>query len=144
MIIEDMFSKTIMDSLYEKQDLQALVQKQKHLSDDQRKKLGKVFEKYEDLMQGHLGKYPGDPIHIELVKNAKPQHCGQPMRIPHTYKDTLAKEVKRLIEIGVLERVYEGEAGPWCAPAFCVPKKDGRIRFVTDYRRLNKFVKRRP
>ena len=35
------------------------------------------------------------------------------------------------------------ETTEWCSPAFFVPKADGiKMRLVTDYTQLNKFVKR--
>jgi hypothetical protein len=66
------------------------------------------------------------------------------MRIPHAHLETLKKEVWRLVEIGVLEVVDGSKAGPWCAPSFIIPKKDGRVRFITDYRKLNERIRRKP
>ena len=35
------------------------------------------------------------------------------------------------------------EMSEWSSPTFCIPKKDGRIRIMTDYRRVNRTVKRK-
>jgi Reverse transcriptase (RNA-dependent DNA polymerase) len=32
----------------------------------------------------------------------------------------------------------------WAAPTFIVPKKEGTVRFVTDFRQLNRALKRKP
>ena len=47
----------------------------------------------------------------------------------------------RLCDIGVLKRVNRSE---WAAPTFIIPKKDGKLRFVSDFRELNKRIERTP
>ena len=81
---------------------------------------------------------------LKLLYNIKPYHCQRPIRIPRIHIDTLKKEINRLIEIGVLEKVYEGEAGPWCAASWIIPKKGGQVRLITDFREVNKSIKRKP
>ena len=49
------------------------------------------------------------------------------------------KELDHLEEIGVLSKIKDPSL--WCLPTFCIPKKDSRIRIVSDLRELNKFVK---
>jgi hypothetical protein len=58
--------------------------------------------------------------------------------------ETLKKEIYRLVEVGVLEEVDPVRAPAWCAPTFIIPKKDNRVRVITDYRELNKRIKRKP
>ncbi len=139
---DESFVAKILDSKYEKQDLPAVADQQKHLSPDQRDKLLKVLRKHERLFSGKLGVWKGETVDIELRPNAQPYHCRRPMRIPHIHLPTLKKETERLVDIGVLERT-KGDS-PWCAPSWCIPKKDGRIRFITDYRELNKAIVRHP
>jgi hypothetical protein len=40
------------------------------------------------------------------------------------------------VNIGVLEEYYSSE---WASPSFVTPKKNGTIRVVTDFRKLNLF-----
>jgi hypothetical protein len=51
-----------------------------------------------------------------------------------------SKEIVRLVDIGVLEDDYSSE---WSSPSFSIPKKNGTIRVVTDFRKLNLLLKRR-
>ena len=77
---------------------------------------------------------------FELVDGAKP-HSQRHYPVPHLYKQTFKKELERLVSIGVLEKVQESE---WGSPTFIIPKKDGRVRFISDFRRLNQKLKRKP
>lgn len=138
------YAQQILDSKYEKQDLLQVSRDQKHLTREQQESLHVLFQQYEDLFQGTLGEWPDEEVSIELNKNAEPYHCGKPIRIPHIHLETLQKEVNRLVELGVLEVVEGKKAGPWCAPSFIIPKKDGRVRFITDYRQLNQRMRRKP
>jgi hypothetical protein len=55
----------------------------------------------------------------------------------------LRKEIVRLVDIGVLEEDYSYK---WASmfPSFAIPKKNGTIRVVTDFRKLNLLLKRHP
>jgi transposase InsO family protein len=143
------YAQQIMDSKYEKTDLLRVTQAQDHLTIEQREALHELLSKYEDLFQGQLGEWPGEELSVELTPDAVPYHCGRPIRIPHIHMKTLKKEVDRLVEIGVLEVVQGDKAGPWCAPSFITAKKadaegNQRVRFITDFRELNKYIQRKP
>jgi hypothetical protein len=122
--------------------LEAVVNQQKHLTPDQRQKLLKILTAHSSLFDGTLGTWQTQEIDIELNPYVQPYHCRRPMRIPRIHMETLTKEVQRLLKIGVLERC--SGSSPWCAPSFCIPKKDGRIRFITDFQELNKAIVRHP
>jgi hypothetical protein len=51
------------------------------------------------------------------------------------------KEIDRLLLIGILERNSDSE---WAAPTFIHPKKTGDVRVLTDFRRLNAQLRRKP
>jgi hypothetical protein len=44
------------------------------------------------------------------------------------------KEIVRLVDIGVLEEDYSSE---WASPSFAIPKKNGTVRVVTDFRKTS-------
>ena len=140
----DSFAQQILDSKYEEQDLLRIAKDQNQLSEKEQQSLYELLHRYEELFKGTLGEWPDDEVSIELKPDATPYHCGKPIRIPHIHLETLKKEIDRLLEIGVLEVVEGSNAGPWCAPSFIIPKKDGRVRFITDYRELNKHIRRKP
>jgi hypothetical protein len=56
--------------------------------------------------------------------------------VPRSVEQQLqqSKEIVRLVDIGVLEEDYSSE---WAStfPSFTIPKKNGTIRVVTDFRK---------
>ena len=85
-------------------------------------------------------------MNFVLKPDAKPFH-GQPFPVLQVHKDTIIKEVERLVEIGVLKPIQESE---WASPSFIIPKKStdpkepGTVRFLSDLQELNKCVIRKP
>jgi hypothetical protein len=61
--------------------------------------------------------------------------------VPRSVEQQLQKnkEIVRLVDIGVIEEDYSSE---WSSPSFAFPKKNGTIRVVTDFIKLNLFLKR--
>ena len=80
------------------------------------------------------------PVHLELVKGAVPYHA-RAFPVPKAYEETTKKEIARLCEINVLKRDANSE---WAAATFIQPKKTGDIRVLTDFRKLNNAIKRKP
>ena len=83
-------------------------------------------------------------VHLELHplnKDKKPYHA-RPFPIPKCYEDTTKKEIRRLCDIGVLtSKCNDSE---WAAPTFILPKKTGDVEVLTDFRILNKYIRRKP
>jgi hypothetical protein len=94
----------ILDAKYSKADLQSVVRDNcKHLKVDQQKKLLQLHKKYESLFDGTLGDWKTKPVSFQLKEGASLYH-GKAFPVPKIHKDTLIKEVDRLVKLWVLER----------------------------------------
>ena len=109
-----------------------------YLKNNEKKQLLDLLFEYEHMFQGR--RLPGKPVHIDIRPGAKPFH-GRAFSVPKAYEKLLRDEIQRLLDLGVLRRANISE---WAAPLFGVPKKNQQIRFVSDLRRLNEHIIRRP
>ncbi len=75
-------------------------------------------------------------------KDRKRLHYQRPYPIPHINEQVFKKELDRLCQIGVLK--FVDHMVDFAAPTFLVAKKDNnRVRWVSDFRELNKIIKRK-
>jgi hypothetical protein len=133
----------ILDAKDEAADLRKICLEQAvHLSLEERQKLLNLLTKYESLFDGaFLGDWGEDEaVDLELQPDAKPHH-DRPYRIPQVHRETFRKELERLCQIGVMRQRHEGSE--WGTPCFLIPKKNGTVRFLTDFRKLNSKIKRK-
>ena len=61
--------------------------------------------------------------------------------VPRINKHTFKNELERLEKIGVLEKVQESE---WVTPVFIIPKKEVTVCLLTDFRKVNGQIVRKP
>jgi hypothetical protein len=54
--------------------------------------------------------------------------------------NTFKKELNHLVKIGVLSAQQERE---WASPSFIIPKKDGRVSWISNLHQLNKVIRRK-
>ena len=142
---DDMYVE-INQSKYETADVDKVVRSCTHLTQNQQNDLRGVLEKYPKLFDDTLGTYPDEKIHLDLKDDAVP-HC-QPRAygVPHAHRSVFKAELDRLERIGVVEKTGRSE---WIAGTFIVPKKllpgetVPRVRWVSDFRGLNKCLKRK-
>ena len=132
-------TKTIHTSLYKPSNLQDIVDKCVYLLPFQRKQLYSLLNQFHNLFDRHLKTFKGPPVHLELIDNPAPVR-RRPYTIPTSHLVVFKEELSRLISIGVIEKAQRSE---WIARTFIVPKKDGRIRWITDIRGLNKSLCRK-
>ena len=82
-----------------------------------------------------------DSMKIFLKENAVPYRVSAPRPIPLRFQEPANSEIENYVKSGII--IPCDETTDWCSPAFFVLKGDGkRVRLVTDYTRLNKFVVR--
>ncbi len=130
---------TIKHAKYEPTNGVTVAMQQTHLQPHQRRELANVLKKYNKLFDGELRVYPHRKFHLDLKEGAKPVH-QRPYAVPRHNLEVFRKELDHLVAIGILSCTGASE---WGAPTFIVPKKDGRVRWVSDFCELNKVIKRK-
>jgi Arginine decarboxylase (spermidine biosynthesis) len=145
--VHDILSEDIIDeylteikpSKYEKVDPNDVIKQQVHLNESQRRDILNILCQYTKLFSGRLGCYPYRKVHLQLKENAKPFHA-KAYNVPYGHRQIFKDELSRLEIIEVLEKCGASE---WAAGTFIIPKKDGRVRWVSDFRQLNKQLRRK-
>ena len=136
---KEMFATMILDAKYDGASPEKVAALQTHLTQTQRNDIKNLVAKYPTLFSNTLRKYPHRKIHLELEQTAIPRHA-RPYSVAHVHREVFKKEIERLVEIGVLRPCGATE---WASPTMIIPKKDNTIRDVSDFRELNKVIKRR-
>ena len=96
----------------------------KYLKDKHKNSLSGLLQKYKKMFDGTEGWYTGSNYTIESKEDTKP--------FPNTTNHQ--REVNRLIKIGVLMKINNSQ---WAASTFIIPKINGKVRFISDFRELN-------
>ena len=110
-----------------------------HLSLDRQNQLCDVLSKYDRLFDGELKSYPLEQIHLDVDSSVSP-YRSRAYPIAQSQLKLFKDELDRLCKIGVLE---EQGRSTWIAGTFIIPKKDNTIRWISDFRALNKALKRK-
>ena len=135
----DSYATEILDAKYSVLDIDGVVNDMNHLTDNQKDDMRNLLNKHKKLFDGTLGVYPHKKFHIDTDGSIAPVHA-RAYPVPRIHLETFKKELQHLVELGVL--VPQG-VSEWASPTFIVPKKDGRVRWISDLRQLNKVVKRK-
>ncbi len=133
------FVTEILDAKYDKTDVAEVVKGLTHLNAHQKADLLRVLQEYDKMFNGTLGVYPHKIVHIDIDPNAKPVY-SRPYPVPQIHLKTFKKELDHLVKIGVLAAQQESE---WASPSFIIPKKDRRVRRISNLRQLNKVTRRK-
>ena len=123
----------ILNSTYAKSDLNQVDNKITELNSEERTQLLSILEDSKDLLNGTLGYWTTEPVDLDLKPGFKPLYSRY-YTLPIINKETLFKELRRLVEIGAITPVQQSQYG---TPVFIIPKKEGTVRFITNYHRIN-------
>ena len=89
-----------------------------------------LLVEYEDIFTQPGGKLGRTAIVRHKIDTGEAQPIKQRMRrTPHAQREIIDEEVKKMIELGVVEE----SDSPWSSPIVLVRKKDGTTRFCIDY-----------
>lgn len=132
-------SKTIKPSDYQAVDVAEVANSCDHLTLEEREDLLYTLRKYTTLFNGKLGKYPNETVHLDVDPSVEPKF-QRAYRVPMMHHAVYKGELDRLCEVDVLEKCGRSD---WASPSFIIPKKDGTVRWITDFRALNKALRRK-
>lgn len=109
------------------------------LNTDQRNQLSELFKRKLNVfsINGQLGQTDLIEHDIELLESARPN--VEPLRRrPQLHKDETRKQVKQMLQQGVIEK----SQSPWASAYVVVKKKTGDLRICIDFRKLNLQTKK--
>ena len=86
-----------------------------------------------------LGCMPGE-YENKLREGVTPFNLATSRRIPIPLLPKVREEVKRMEDMGVIEKV--DQPTEWCSPVVVITKKKGKVRICRDVTQLNKAVLR--
>jgi hypothetical protein len=126
----DCFHSTqILQSKYDRADVKTVTLQQTHLSPSQQEELQTILSQQNKIFFEKDGHYKHKKMDLELLPGAKPIQHAKPYPIPRTQRDIFQKELEHLVQLGV------------CAlPTLIIPKKDQRVRWVSDFCEVNKVI----
>ena len=79
----------------------------------------RLLEYFEDLFDGTLGDRDTVSVDLELKPGSKPFNIKY-YPVPIINKETFCKDIKRLVEMGLLTPVQQSQYG---TPVFIIPRK---------------------
>lgn len=93
-------------------------------------KLKAAVKDFKEIFDGTHGKAANIKVQLQVKEDAKPIFY-KPRPVPYALRQGVEDELKRLVEIGVLEKV---DFSDWAAPVVPVRKANGDIRICGDFK----------
>ena len=137
---ENYLADEILERKYQSVSTSEVSNQQDHLTVPRNKLLNEVLSKHKKIFDGQHGLYPDEKCQLELLPQSKPVF-KRAYAIPFKRERLFKNELDALVKDGILK-----PCGPsqWDSPTFIVPKKDGKVGCVSDFRELYKLLVRKP
>uniref|UniRef100_A0A803JM67 Gypsy retrotransposon integrase-like protein 1 n=1 Tax=Xenopus tropicalis TaxID=8364 RepID=A0A803JM67_XENTR len=105
------------------------------LSDTQRKEVQTFVIKNRDVFSEKPGRT--SLVKHDIITEPGVRVNVKPYRVPEARREAISQEVKKMLELGVIEESHSD----WSSPIVLIPKPDGSWRFCNDFRKLNTVSK---
>ena len=126
-----------MEAKYNPTDINDDVSNMDCLKYYQKEYLNVLLKKHKKLFDGTLDVYPHKTFHIDIYPEAVTiQSRAYPVH--HIHLDTFKTEIQHLVRLGVL--LTQG-CSEWALPSFNIPKKYGRVLWISNLRNLIKLYR---
>jgi transposase InsO family protein len=107
------------------------------LSGEQRQEFAGLLHEYSDLFPSGIRDLKGIrefeySIELEEGANRRPVSCRLRRYAPHE-----TEAIRAELDMMLAASIVRPSKSPWTSPVVLVPKKDGRVRFCVNYRKLN-------
>ena len=108
-------------------------------------KFQSLIDRYSDVLSDNLKDTPivGSKFKLELKDNAVARKFLTARKLPLHYEAEAKKIIGQMLKDGIIKK--QEKPSEWISPAFFVPKSNGKLRLVVDYKSsgLNNALKRR-
>ena len=136
---QDALPSEILPSKYDATDIETIVRRCTYICPQQQDDLLDVLSRFPKLFNSELDVYPHEKIHLNIDPTVPPHiTCAYP--VPRSQLQLFKDELDHLVSIRVLE---PGGRSEWISGTFTTLKKDSRVCWVSDFRALNKAIKRK-
>lgn len=104
-----------------------------HVEDGKlRTRIFDILASHESVWDGNLGTIRATSHQIDVAPGTKPIR-SMPYRQGPSVREIIREHVETMLKANIIEPT----SSEWASPVVLIPKKDRRLRFCVDYRKLN-------